>query len=261
MATVTNNYSLGKGEISLSPFKTGTQDPVGFKPMGNCPDFSIKVTSKTLDHYSSTAGIREKDDQAVLDTERTSSITTDNLSLENLAKFFLGEVLKTSVLATVTVPTETIDSPEVGVIYPLGLATYPAGARGINASTVDMTQGATTLVLGTDFLVDEDAGTVEFISGGAFVTGTDVVSGAFNLKAATHEQVISGTTPFEGALRFKATQAKGKKIDFHLPWVKVTPDGDYSLIGETWGEMKFAVEILKPVGKEAIYANGVPAYA
>lgn len=261
MATVTNNYSLGKGEVSLSLFKTGTQIPTGFLPVGNCPDFSIKVTSKTLDHFSSTAGIREKDDQAVLDTERTASITTDNLSMENLAMFFLGEVLKTSVLATVTVPSETIESPELGVVYYLGTATYPAGARGINATTVDLTQGATTLVRGTDYLVNEDTGAIEFISGGSFVAGTDVVSGEFNLKAASHTQVISGTTPFEGALRFEATQVKGEKRSFYLPWVKLTPDGDYSMIGETWGEMKFSVEILKPTGKEAIYANGVPAYA
>lgn len=263
MATKSNNYSLGKGEVYLAAFKTGTQTPDGYRFVGNCPDFSVKVTSKTLDHFSSTGGIREKDDQATLDTERTAGITTDNLDMDNLAMFFLGESLTSILAGTVTVPTETLADIKIGYIYPLGTASYPQGARGLDVTGLTFHKGATLLVAGEDYLVDPDAGTVEFMSGGtgALADNDDVIVSVFNMKAATHNGVISGTTPFEGALRFKATQAKGKKIDFFLPWVKINPDGDYSLITESWGEMKFSVEVLKPATKEAIYADGVPVYA
>ena len=260
MSTLLNNYTVGKGRVLLSAFKPGTQDPVGYRFIGNAPDLSIKIDSKTLDHYSSTAGLREKDAQAILETTRTGSITTDNLGMENIAVFFLGETL-TAIRTAVLVTGETLTDIVIGYTYYLGTATYASGARGLNASTLVLKKGAATLVAGTDYLVNEDSGSVEFLSGGSLANGDDITVEDYHLKAATHNSVISGTTPFEGSLRFEAEQSQGEKIDVFLPWVKLTPNGDYSLISDSWTEMKFDVEVLKPASKEAIYANGVPVYA
>jgi hypothetical protein len=46
-----------------------------------------------------------------------------------------------------------------------------------------------------------------------------------------------------------------------LPYVKLSPNGDYALKGDEWQQIPLSIEVLKASGKEAIYRDGVPAYA
>lgn len=262
MATnsVINNYTLGKGEVYLSTFKTGTQKPAGFRYIGNTPELSVKISSKTLDHYSSEAGIREKDQQVITDIDRAGGLTTDNLSIENIAIFFLGESVKTAIGSAVNVTGEALTSVKAGTSYLLGTATWVMGARGIDAASVVVKKGSTTFAPETDYVVDGDRGMIDLVAGGAIVDGDDLTID-YTVKVTSYEGIVSGTTPFEGALFFKATNAVGERIDYLLPWVKISPDGDYNLKSESWTEMKFSLEVLKPTGREAFYGNGQPMYA
>ena len=259
MAKVINNYTLGKGEVYLGKFKPGTQVPVGFRYIGNTPELSVKISTKTLDHYSSDGGIREKDQQVITDVDRAGGLTTDNLSIENIAMFFLGTAAKSTVLSTPIVG-EALADVEPGYEYLLGLTHWPMGARGIDASTVVVKKGATVYVVDTDYIVDADRGTIEIVAGGAIHSGDDVTVD-YTVKASSYDGIVSGTTPFEGALLFKATNSVGEKIDYLMPWIKISPDGDYNLKSDSWTEMKFSLEVLKATGKEAFYGNGAPVYA
>lgn len=85
------NYTLGRGEIWFSRFRTGTRIPVGFHYIGNTPEVNFTIESDRLDHYSSDYGIREKDDGVTLEVTRTGSLITDQISLSNIALFFFGK--------------------------------------------------------------------------------------------------------------------------------------------------------------------------
>lgn len=260
MQTTSSNYTLGKGAIFLAEFAdTDKKIAGGYRQIGNCPDFALKISTTTLDHYSSMTGIRTRDEQVITEVSYTGSITTDNNDLDNMAMFFLGAKSATARAST-TITDEAISDVKLDHLHILGATeSNPAGNVGIDAATVVLKKGTTTLVAGTDYLIDADIGAITPLSSGSILEGDDLTV-SYTARAATINQVISATTPFEGAIFYVATNKTGTKTNYYLPWVKITPDGDYSIIGDSWTEMKFNVEVLTADGKAPIYANGVPVY-
>lgn len=375
------NYTLGRGKIHFSRFKTGTQNPSGFFYIGNTPEFNLTIESENLDHFSSDEGIREKDDSVPLEVTRTGSMTTDNIDPKNVALFFFGtnstlvqvEALTQtedilSVLAghsyklgqsaanpagyfgiaelafnvsaegavltaatedltftgagsegdTITIGsvtytlraapvaaydvdigadetgtaanlvaaitagagegttygTGTLVHPDVDASSALGVLTATALVTGTagNAITVsedsaDASWGAANLsggtgesfIEGTDYTMDYDNGVLTIVDGGAINDGEDITAD-FSVRGSTRDRVISGSEPVEGAMMFIAFNPKGKNFNYYLPWVKITPNGDYALKGDEWQTIPFNLEILKPTSSEAIYMDGRPAY-
>jgi hypothetical protein len=251
------NYTLGRGKVYFSRYITGTQDPIGYLYIGNTPEFSLTIESETLDHFSSDAGIREKDDSVALETTRTGSFTTDNISAENVALFFFGSA-STLTQSAITSTPYTVADVVPGMFYQLGLSSSNVvGHRKLNPSGLTVAMGGTTYVLNTDYRIDTDTGLIEIVSGGAIVSGSDLTV-TYAVLSSTRSRVISGSTPVEGALRYIANNPKGDNRDYIMPWVKITPNGDYALKGDEWQTIPFSVEALKPTFAEAIYVDGRP---
>jgi hypothetical protein len=254
------NYTLGRGKIYFSRFAPGTQNPLGFRYIGNTPEFSMTIESENLDHFSSDEGIKEKDDSVPLQVTRTGQFSTDNIDPENVALFFFGEASKLTQASIASAP-ETLSDVVPGMFYQLGVsASNPVGYRGIDTVGFLVKKGATSFVEGTDFTMNYETGMLEVIAGGAIIDGDEIVV-TYAVKASTRDRVISGSTPTEGAMRFIAANPKGKDFDYILPWVKITPNGDYALKGEEWQTIPFNLEALKPSASEAIYCDGRPAFA
>lgn len=138
MAT-TNNYTLGRGKIMFSRFKTGTQIPEGFRYIGNTPELNLTIESENLDHFSSDYGIREKDDSVVLEVTRSGSMITDNIVPANVALFFFGtasEVVQVAALSQ----QQTIADVLAGHAYKLGQtdANPAASRRSVGAAGADL---------------------------------------------------------------------------------------------------------------------------
>lgn len=258
MAFETRNYTLGRGEVHFAVFGPG-QIPGGERYLGNTPAFSFSTEIENLDHYNSDRGIREKDESIVLQVDRAGSIVCDNIAMENLAMFWFGEAITVTTVAA-TAQVETLASVSPGLGYQLGMSdAAPAGVRMVENVVLEVDVGgtATALVEGTDYTVDAERGRVTFLDGGQ-VTDGDEVSATYDVGGYTMPRVISGSQPIEGALRFIAYNPAGKQIDYYLPWVKITPEGDYELKGDDWQQMTFSMEILKKPGREAVYADGEP---
>jgi len=255
-----NNYTLGRGKVHFARFKTGTQTPDGFFYIGNTPEFSLTIESETLDHFSSDEGIREKDDSVPLEVNRTGSMTTDNIDPKNVALFFFGS---DSTVTAVAAPGEVDALTDVSLdhSYKLGSTTAaPAGAFGITAASVSAATnpGAVALVEGTDFEVDYDNGIITFLSTAVNMVEGDDIDVTYSIAASTRERVISGSEPVEGAMMYVTKNPKGSDSVFYLPYVKITPNGDYALKGDEWQQIPLALEILKPTVGEAIYRDGTP---
>ena len=85
------NLTLGKGELHFAKFTDNlTRIPGGLRFLGNCPEFNMTVETESLDHYSSTGGIRVKDDSVTLEINTTGTISCDDADPKNVALFFLG---------------------------------------------------------------------------------------------------------------------------------------------------------------------------
>lgn len=261
--THTNNYTLGRGEVWFSRY-TNTTDylPEGFRYIGNTPEVNLTIESETLDHYSSESGIREKDDSAPLEVNRTGSLTTDNIDPENVALFFFGSASSETTAASVG-ETDSLTSVKLNHAYMIGATTSnPAGVFGLDSggtNTVEISGGA-TLVSGTDYSIDFDAGMITFLSGGTVTEGADIDI-TYDLAANTRSHVISGSEPVEGAMIYRTVNPKGEDCTFYFPYVKISPNGDYALKGDEWQQIPMSLEVLKLTGKEAIYRDGDPVYS
>ncbi len=253
-----NNYTLGRGQVHFARFKVGTQTPDGFFYIGNTPEFSLTIESETLDHYSSDEGIREKDDSVPLEVNRTGSLTTDNIDPKNVALFFFGSD-STVTQASVVLDTEVLTTIKAGHSYKLGVTgANPAGYFGIDATGFDVAAGATPLVVDVDYTVDLLSGIITFLEGSAIaVDGVDI-DVTYAVAGSTRERVISGSEPVEGAMMYITKNPKGSDAVFFMPYVKITPNGDYALKGDEWQQIPLALEILKPTVGEAIYRDGTP---
>lgn len=272
-ATDPQSYALGRGEIHFARFFTGTYNPKGERYIGNSPEFNLTIEQEVLDHFSSDHGIREKDESIALQVNRTGSFTTDNVVPDNVALFFFGE--KTTVTeAGATITEEVLTEVEVGLTYQLGISTTrPAGAKGILGDTDDSNSGgvnpvvtiaadsnSVALVEDTDYTIDYELGRL-YVMSGAGISDGDTLHVTYTIKPSTYSRVISGSQPVEGAMRYIAFNPVGDDIDYYFPWVKISPNGDYALKSDEWQAIPFSVEVLKRSDREAIYADGRPAFS
>lgn len=254
-------YVLGRGKVFFARFGTGTLEPDGFRYIGNTPEFNLTIESEELDHYDSDQGIREKDDSVPLEVNRTGSLITDNIIPENVALFFFGE---NSIVAQASVAsdTEILEGIKDGHSYKLGATpSNPAGYFGINEAgfVVEVSPGGTPLVEGTDYEMDFDNGLITFTEGSALAVNGEDIDVTYAVLATNRSRVISGSSPVEGAMLYVTRNPKGEDSTFLMPYIKITPNGDYALKGDEWQQIPLTLEILKPENKEAIYRDGIPA--
>lgn len=258
------NYVLGRGKVYFDPYATGTKDKTGERYFGNTTAFNLNVSSEKLEHFDSDQGVRTKDDSVILELNRTGNMTTDNIAEENAALFVLGDVSDVTQTAT-PVTSEALGNggvPIPGRFYQLGATTSnPQGVRGVTAVTVTSDPGGTPVVAteGTDYNLDAALGRIEIIEGGVF-DGVKTADVDYTPDANTRKRVTtSAASSVEGALRFVSFNAKGKQKDVYIPYVTLTPSGDWALKGDDWQNLAFDVEVGELPGLAAIYVDGRPA--
>lgn len=253
---VNRNYTLGRGRLNFGQFKPGTQVPRGERYMGNSPEIAYSSSSETLDHYSSDGGVRVKDGSVILQQDYTGSFSLDDINMANLALFFLGDA-RTLTAAAATVTGEVHTDVEQGFSYQLGTsATNPSGVRDVSDVTVTKSGGG-ALVAGVDYVVDLVLARITILEGGSLIAGDDLTVG-YKTVASTRDQVISKGKTIEGSLRYIANNPAGANIDYFMPYVKISPNGDFTLKGDDWQTVPFTIEILKKGDLEAIYMDGRP---
>ena len=343
-----NNYVVGRGRLFFGQFAAGTKTRRGQLYFGNTPELSLAQSEDTLDHYSSEGGVRVKDASVTLQNDSSGSFACDNIAPENLALWFLGEVIARieagSTLASGTytfstaAPVEgdsvTIAGVELtfsntagaNVISPLPasvnatatalaaavndltsvlgvtasaagavttltavepgtdgnsittIATFTTGANvTVSGATLaggaNVTEDITNVQLGRWYQLGVSSGTPQGVRNVGSVTVTGVSTNSYKYEASTGRiyfhsdavDVVDGTTvevsygikpqtetvviakgeSIEGELQFIADNPVGKNDDYFWPYVRITPDGDFSLKGDEWQTVNFNFEILK----------------
>lgn len=226
MAPVTKNYTLGRGKVHVARFKTGTQTPNGFRYLGNTPAFSMSISVDNLDHYDSDAGVNEKDDSVTLQTNRTATLTTDNINPENVALFFFGEA--SSVAQTLANSlSEEITGVKLDHGYRLGASdNNPTGYFGVNTVGFSVSDGNPSTAAEGDITFAGTAAANDTITIGGQVykmvaavadpfdvlIGADATESAANLAAAVNAGAGSGVAYGAGTIAnsdVSATSALG----------------------------------------------------
>lgn len=259
MADHTNNYTIGRGKIYLARETVfDTFDRVGERYVGNSPGFTLNVESTSLDHFSSDAGINELDFSATTQVNRSGSVMFDDMSMDNMELFFLGQKSTVSQVAT-PVAAEIHLAVLPGLYYQLGVSQLtPQGVRGVTAVAVTSSPGATAYDLNEDYEVDADTGRIYIVPGGAITAGTGI-SVAYTPVASTRDRVVSGTRPVRGRMRYIEDNPAGENRTFLLPLVEISPNGDFDLKGDAWRMLTFNIKALKRGSMASVYIDGQPA--
>lgn len=270
MANETQKYTLGRGEVFFNQFKPGTNIGMGERYLGNTPEYSLTNDVETLDHFNSDRGLREKDESVLLEISSSGSMTCDNISGENVALFFLGNLLtksSTSVLAQKEVFTSwkrghtlqlgTTDSTPTGVRK---VSNVKVGKAASNASLnmtgdISSISGVTLIDAAGNYEVDTELGRLYLEPTSAEINGDIKLVVQFDVAAQSRQMVVSSNDVIQGSLRFVAHNAKGENKDYFFPKVTLSPDGDYNLKGDDWQSMGFTFEALKLPGRERVYVD------
>lgn len=86
------NLRIGKG---IATFKReGAPEAVH---LGNCPSITIEPDMETLDHFSSMAGVRQKDLTVILEKAATLALTMEEFTAHNLSLMVVGGVNELAV--------------------------------------------------------------------------------------------------------------------------------------------------------------------
>lgn len=250
--------ALGKGELYFAPFVAGTQNAGGERFLGNCPEFTISQDDERISHYSSTRGIKKKDEDIPVEQTYSGTVNCDQITKENLAIFLLGSA---SVLteAGATGETDNFTGVAQGLFYQLGVsATSPSGVRKVASVVVtDGEASPTTYNVGDDYTVDADLGRIYIVPGGAIADDSNIEV-TYNITAHTRDMVVSSADQVEGALRFISYNPKGQRLDYFFPWVKWSPNGDFNLITDEWQSIPLSIEALRKGDLAAVYLDGRP---
>lgn len=244
-------YTLGRGKVLFDVFVAGTTTTTGERYFGNTPSFNLTAESENLDHFDADEGIKTKDKSVTLSLNRKGSFVTDNIDIDNVALFFNANAAVVAQAGAVG-KTSVITNPLGDRYYQLGVTVgNPTGDRQVDNVVAS---GAAT-----GFTVDEELGRVYIVAGGD-IDGDGTVTFTYDTIAKSRKQIITtGDAAVEGALRFLAHNATGAQLDFAMPSVKLAPNGEYELKGESWQQMSFSVEIQKrDDNTEAIYIDGRP---
>lgn len=238
------NQVLGSGRILFDRFADGTKTPQGwYRYFGNSTAFSLNQSQETLDHFDADNGIKQKDLSVQLSADTGGSITLDDISAENLALWFLGEVEQKTV-ASAAAQTKTVTDVQKGAMIVLGVTgALQAGAGDITITTVAV--GSDTISAPGNWEVDLDAGILTILPDAVDIEDGDDVVITYSQSATTTAYIISKNQSIYGQLFFHSKNGVGKKRDGFFPYVKLSPDGDYNLKGDDWQTMTFSVEVLK----------------
>lgn len=238
-----DEYTLGRGILYVGELSNDI--PVNWRDVGNATAFNLTVTTETLPHYSSRAGVRVKDKEVIVQTELNYTITLDSVNDENASLFFLGEK-GTYTNVTAFAEHEMITGAVLGRWYDVKNS---SGARAYGITTGLVVEvGANALTADTDYILSDDGSQI-FLP----VTATDGAGGGAGSLAGENIDVTltsSGgatTLPEVKALTNSGTNvalkfvsinpaASDAKTEYVIHKTTPKPDGDYSLIGDEWTE-------------------------
>jgi hypothetical protein len=254
----TKLYTLGRGELLFSPFAAGTQNETGFDDLGNVPEFNLSREIEMLDHFSSREGIRNKDQSVLTQNMMTGNFTADEIRRQNLA-YFLGGSASLQTVSSGTAVVTLIPDATPGRRYQLGATTAnPMGVRDVSNVVVTNTTTSATISATNNYTVDAASGMITVLEGSADITGSVGITVTFNHAAFTRQLVVTSDMEIQGALKFISKAPVGMRVDWYLPWVKLTPNGDMQVISDEWSTIPFNIEVLKKAGLATAYAGGIP---
>ena len=252
--TASENLVIPKGRVWVAEHSTTspTTPAKAFRPVGNCPEFTLSMASEKLEHESSMGGLKEVDASVTLSTSRSGTFSTDDMGEGNFAMLFFAAKETITQASASSGVIETITAPIKGFGYQLGAVpvTRPFGHRKVTVTSVTSSPAGTTYTAGVDYEYDSNTGWFEVTKGSA-INGDIIVT--YNVATSSYVAQKSGNSEKAYTFLIRANNPVGENIDYYMPLVKARPNGEFSLISEEWQKMSFEIDVLKLSGYESVH--------
>lgn len=255
MAGENKEYVVGKGELYFDKFADGTLVGEGERYLGNTPELTMSGDQSTLDHYDSDNGLNVKDESVVIEDNKTGTLVTDNISVENIGLMF-GADPETVAVASATALVENHTLTKKGRWVQLGVSEeQPMGARNITNFTLKVLTA--TITPTGNYEVDLINGRYYIESDAPDLDIDDVLIATYDQTATSRQIVVEGGSSVSGSLRFMSKNPVGPQTNYLWPYVKLTLNGDFALKGDEWQQIPFTFEVLQKTGFKRVYAERV----
>lgn len=225
MITESPVYYYGQGELWLGTAVAGNMPAAFDTSICQIDKLEIALASTFIEHTSKRTSIAKKDLKVLQMISATGKITCSQHSALLLKKYLYGTkaaVAGGSVSATAFRQT----TAAVGDYLPL-----PSNKTKVSSLVVTDSAGSpATLVLGTDYEADVDAGIVKILSLGSY---TQPFKAAFTEAAGTSVDIFQTTPPLQG-LHFKGislTENAAIKT-VQIPKLMISPASSWGLLND-----------------------------
>ncbi|MCK5787875.1 MAG: hypothetical protein KAH32_02670 [Chlamydiia bacterium] len=232
-ACVDNQYFSGQGAILVGG-RDVSGNPTGLRPVGNVSALTLGVETTTFEHKESCSGVRGVDLEIVQEINVSMAMTMESINKENLS---LGLYGTSNVVSGATVT----DEPAIAY-HDLWT---PLVNIQVNTVVVTDVGGATTYTEGTDYVVNESAGTIKALSTGA-ITDAQPLEVDYNFVDQDNiDALISGTPPIK-FVRFEGlnTADNNKPVVIDIFKVSLQPLAEWALIQDEIAQMEVESKIL-----------------
>lgn len=230
---IESKYFSGQGVVLMGPRVTGTGPAKagGLFEIGNCSELKLAVNTSTVEHKETTTGARAIDLRLTTEIKANLEVTIENFNGKNLAQAMRGNTV-TSASGSVT------DEAVTG--YPGMITPLPH----IKISNFVLKKGATTLVLGTDYAVNLEAGSFKCLTGGSVVAAEALLA---SYSYASQDEVHGLTQPMQTIwLRFEGlnTADTNKPVVVDVFKFSTDPLKELDLIGDKVNAFQLAGTVL-----------------
>jgi hypothetical protein len=231
---------LGRGKLYFDRWLPGTTTPTGARMLGDCAKFDILPSVQTKDRYLSTKATATKLATVNITQQHMVQIEMGEYDPETVAVALLGDTALVTQAATPVTGESLTTSVNLGRIY-------QTAKRLIGTITVH--QGATVLVAGTDYEVeDATMGLIRILPTSVTVTAGSAITIDYTptaIIAPGLTKVSAGLeSKIDGKLLFVGDPAQGHQWDGEFWHVRFTPNGALSLITSDFANIPVQAEVL-----------------
>jgi hypothetical protein len=234
------NVFIGRGKMRFDRF-TAAGLSTGLRFLGNGNSLTIATEDEVKELLDSTTAGSNILKQALIRRKVTVSIALNEETYENLAMSTMGDESYYAARAG-----GAVTAYDLGIAYTDRFYKFTDDGPIAASPAPVIKMGSTTITAVTDYTLDLARGTVYIIANGTttpLANGTNKVNVAYTTSAivvSTNKKVIGGSANLiEGMFQYiPDSNQVGPKWDVDVWRIDFTPDGEFGLISDDFGEFK-----------------------
>lgn len=247
------DLTIGRGELWLNLFATGTDEGVGERYVGNTPGFTLTAKEDAVERKGSSKGVRVTKARYVTARDYSAVMSCDEITKLNLALWLGSTTADNTIAATgggpVIVESFTVYR-ERG--YQLGKSINPLGHR--NVIAVVFKKAGVPITQPNNVVLDAANGRFVVLAGAPDLPDNTAITVEYKTSGYARSS-ISPVKELRGELRYIAKNMAGRNTDYFFPLVSIEPSGAVDMKTSDWQKLQFSITLLQRPGFEMFYAG------